>query len=236
MLAPSSCWESFTKQLKETRKTKKHKQANIKKKRECNGVFQVGTLRGQEKRYLKSYRERALRQEGVKTRSPFRKISVSFVGSRYTMIMRQGRGSKLIQAVFSLWAKSLFIPGWGTECQYLVSLSVRLSCVRVKFFVFTDCEGCTGPSSTNPGSMEAGEYGLTCGTCFVECRLEFDAVAGLLWISWWVLGGADFCVFFVRFFSIERTWPAASTRPPSLVYLSASTSLVYCYRMHAFFL
>ena len=50
----------------------------------------------------------------------------------------------------------------------------------------TDCENCTRPISPNPGSMEAGEYGLTRGTCFLACRLE------LLWISWCVLGGADF--------------------------------------------
>ena len=43
--------------------------------------------------------------------------------------------------------------------------------------------------------MEAGEYGLTRGTCFVARRLEVIAVAGLLWISWCVSGGADFFVF-----------------------------------------
>ena len=82
------------------------------------------------------------------------------------------------------------------------------------------------PFSTNPRSMEAGEYGLTRGTCFLACRLELDAVAGLLWISWYVLGGAGFfCVFFhlgVFFFSFERTRPAASMRPPCLIYLSTS--------------
>ena len=31
--------------------------------------------------------------------------------------------------------------------------------------------------------MEAGEYGLTRGTCFVARRLEVVAVAGLLWFS-----------------------------------------------------
>ena len=44
--------------------------------------------------------------------------------------------------------------------------------------------------------MEAGEYGLTRGTCFVARRLEVVAVAGLLWISWCVLGAAGFRVFF----------------------------------------
>ena len=43
---------------------------------------------------------------------------------------------------------------------------------------------------------EACEYGLTLGTCFVARRLEVVAVAGLLWISWCLLGAAGF-----RFFS-----------------------------------
>ena len=47
--------------------------------------------------------------------------------------------------------------------------------------------------------MEAGQYGLTRVTCFLACRLELDAVAGLLWISWYVLGGADFFVIFFSF-------------------------------------
>ena len=73
-------------------------------------------------------------------------------------------------------------------------------CVCVTFIVFTDYESCTRPISTNPGSMEAGKYGLTRGTCFVARRLEVVAVAGLLWISWCVLGGADFPVFFFSIF------------------------------------
>ena len=86
----------------------------------------------------------------------------------------------------------------------LINLSVGMCvCVCVIFVVFPDCESCTRPISTNnPGSMEAGEYGLTHGTCFLACRLELDAVAGLLWISWCVLGGADFSgVFFSILFS-----------------------------------
>ena len=68
--------------------------------------------------------------------------------------------------------------GVRTGCHFLVSVYV---CVTV--VVFTDCESCTRPISTNPGSMEAGEYGLTLGTCFLACRLELDVVTGLLWIS-----------------------------------------------------
>ena len=72
---------------------------------------------------------------------------------------------------------------------------------------------------------EACEYGLPRGTCFVARRLELFAVARLLWISWCVLGGADFLSFFFQinilvFF--ERTRPTASMRLPRLIFLSAS--------------
>ena len=67
--------------------------------------------------------------------------------------------------------------------------------------VFTDRENCMRPISTNPGCMEAGEYGLTHGTCFVARRLEVVAVAGLLWSSWCVLGAAGFHGAFCFVFS-----------------------------------
>ena len=103
-----------------------------------------------------------------------------------------------------------------------VCLSVFLSvCLSVTFVIFTDCESCTRTISGNPGSLESGEYGLTRGTCFVARRLEVVAVAGLLWISWCVLGAAGFRVFF-SFFFFERTRRAATMRPPCLIYLSTS--------------
>ena len=77
-----------------------------------------------------------------------------------------------------------------------VRLSVSVS-VCVTVVVFTDCESCTRPISTNLGSMEAGECGLTRGTCFVARCLEVVAVDGLLWISWCALGGAGFVLNFV---------------------------------------
>ena len=52
--------------------------------------------------------------------------------------------------------------------------------VCVTFGVFTECESCTRPIFTNPGSMEAGECGLTRGTCFAARSLELVAVAGRL--------------------------------------------------------
>ena len=69
-------------------------------------------------------------------------------------------------------------------------------CVDIEFVVFTDCESCMRPISTNPGSMEAGEYGLTRGTRFAARCLEVVAVAGLMWASWCVFGRADFFLFF----------------------------------------
>ena len=91
--------------------------------------------------------------------------------------------------------------GVRTGCHYLISLpSVCLcvcQCVCVTLVVFTDYESCTSPISTNPGFTETGEYGLTRGTCLAARRLEMIAVAGLPWVSWWVLGAAGF-----RFLSI----------------------------------
>ena len=45
--------------------------------------------------------------------------------------------------------------------------------------------------------MKAGEYGLARGTWVFARRLEVVAVAGLLWIQWCVLGGADFFVLYI---------------------------------------
>ena len=71
--------------------------------------------------------------------------------------------------------------------------------------------------------MEAGEYGLTRGTCFIARRLEVVAVAGLLSMLSCVLGAAGFFRFFsFRFFFFERTRPASSTRLPCLDYLSTN--------------
>ena len=90
--------------------------------------------------------------------------------------------------------------GLRTGCHYLISLSVCVCVCNIRRF--TDCESCARPISTNPASMEAGEYGPTRGTWFFARRLEVVAVAGLLWISWCVLDGANFfLIFFFDFFS-----------------------------------
>ena len=87
-------------------------------------------------------------------------------------------------------------------------MSVYLSavnCVNITFVVFADCESCTKPISTKPGSMEAGEYELTRGTCFVARRLEVVAVARPMWIRgvFWV--PRDFVFFFSFFFLRTHT-------------------------------
>ena len=60
---------------------------------------------------------------------------------------------------------------------------------------------------------------------FVARRLEVVMGAGLPWIWLCVLVRRDFFVFLSRFFSFERTRPAASMRPPCLIYLSTSTGV-----------
>ena len=109
--------------------------------------------------------------------------------------MRQGQGSETTDVFFCLSAKMPLYTGVRTGCHYLISLSVPLS-VCVTFVVFTDCERCTRPISTNSGYMEAGEYGLTRWTCFVARRLQLVAASGLLWLSWCVVDGA-FVYFFL---------------------------------------
>ena len=67
--------------------------------------------------------------------------------------------------------------GVRTGCHYMIINSLYVCVCNIR--VFTDCERFTRPISTNPGSMEAAEYGLRCGTCFVARRLEMVEVAGL---------------------------------------------------------
>ena len=62
--------------------------------------------------------------------------------------------------------------------------------------------------------MEAGKYGLTRGTCFVAYRLEVVVVAGLLWISWCVLGAAGFRFFFLRTHTACRKYEATMPHLP----------------------
>ena len=84
------------------------------------------------------------------------------------LVMRQGRGSEETEAVFCLQGqKSLFIPGCvqGAIIKY-VCLPVSVCVYVLTFVVFTDCESCTRPISTNPEPTEAGEYGLVAWDVF----------------------------------------------------------------------
>ena len=110
-----------------------------------------------------------------------------------------GPGERSDRGRFLHLGKKTLHTGVRTGCHYLISLSVCM-CNIGRFDVFADCESYTRPISTNPGPMEAGEHGLTRGTCFVARRLEVVAVAGLLWISWRVFGAAGFFRFFFCFF------------------------------------
>ena len=94
--------------------------------------------------------------------------------------MREVRESAATEDVFAFRQKSLFISGCvqGAIIK-IVCLSVRLSVsdsVCVTLVVFTDCQSCTRPIYTHPGSMEAGEHGPTCGTWVFTHRLEVLAV------------------------------------------------------------
>ena len=77
-----------------------------------------------------------------------------------------------------------------------------------------------GANLHNLESIEAGEYGLNRISCFVASFLEVIAVAGLLLISWCVMGAAGFRVLGSFVSSFERARSAANMRPPCLVYLS----------------
>ena len=100
-------------------------------------------------------------------------------------------------------------------------------CVCVTFVVFTDCESCTRPISTNLGSMETGEYGQPRGTCFVARRQEVVAVAGLLWILWCAFGAATVLCFLLIsiFLQTQPTQRDANMRSPCLIYLSTSAGV-----------
>ena len=82
--------------------------------------------------------------------------------------------------------------------------------------------------------MEAGQYGLTLVTCFLACRLELDAVAGLLSISWYALGGGGFFrVFFSLIFFALRTHTACWKYEAASCLIYLSTIIVPGYVRHA---
>ena len=121
------------------------------------------------------------------------------IGQKSLFVMRQGRRSGATEAVFCL----------------LCMCNIR------RFY----CESCTRPISTNPGSTEAGEYGLTRGRCSVARRLEGVTVAGCCGFRgvFWVR--LDFVVFLSFFSSNAHALHSASMRPPCLIYLYVRTRI-----------
>ena len=124
------------------------------------------------------------------------------------LVMRQGRESEATEAFFCLEAKKAS----SYQDAYRVPL-FSLSACMCNICRFSDCESCTRPSSTNSGSMEAGECGVMSGTCFIARPLKVVVMAALQWISWCVVGGAGFSMFSVSciFKSVEPE-QSASTR------------------------
>ena len=77
-------------------------------------------------------------------------------------------------------------------------------CVCVTFVVSADCESCTRPISTNPGSIKAGEYGVTRRIWFTAHYFDVVAhvrVAVLNLVLCLGCGGTFSCFFFIIFSS-----------------------------------
>ena len=119
----------------------------------------------------------------------------SIIGRVRSIIMRHGRRSEATEAVYCPREKNPHHTGVRTGCHFLIRLCVHLC---VTFVVCTHCENCTRPISTNSGSMDAGEHGLTRGMWVFARRLEVVAVAGMVWVSWLVLVWARIVVLFMR--------------------------------------
>ena len=98
--------------------------------------------------------------------------------------------TSLAFALVSFFLSQSTSTGARTGCHYLISLSVYTCVTFVVLLIATAVQGRF--PQTRYSTMEAGEYGLTRGTCFFARRLEVVAVAGLLRLSWFVLGGVDF--------------------------------------------
>ena len=102
------------------------------------------------------------------------------------------------------------------------------------FVIFTDCESFAKPISSNPGSVEVGEYELTHETCFIARSLEVVAGAGLLWISWCVLDGADCFVFrFSVCFFLVTHMVCCKYEAPCRIHLTTSNDAVFAGRQKA---
>ena len=128
--------------------------------------------------------------------------------------MRHGRESEATEAVFCLQTKKPFHTGVRTGCHYVISLSSCLSvCVLCNIRRLTDCERCTRPVSTNPGSMEACEYGLTTSRRWSRST-GCCGFSGVFWVR------RDlFRAFFVVAFFFHRTHTACYKYEDALPHL-----------------
>ena len=101
--------------------------------------------------------------------------------------------------------------GVRTGCHYLICLSVCVS-VWVTFVVFTDCESCTRPISTNLGSTGAGQYGLTRDVfpC-MPSRVGRGHRAAVAFVGCFGWGG-----FFSRVFSMSLHFQIRTSRAVSV--------------------
>ena len=114
------------------------------------------------------------------------------------------------------------VPLFNLVCHH-VRLSVCL-CLPLCCYVR---KSCTRPMATKPGFMESREYGPTRETCSFArpspgCRGGRAAAAVVACSAW----GGFFPGFSSTIFFFERTRPAASVKPPRLIYVS--TTCVFC--------
>ena len=93
--------------------------------------------------------------------------------------------------------------GVRTGCHCLISLSVSVSVCNIRRFY--RLRKLHEADFTNPISMEAGEYGLTRGTCFFRAVSRWSRSPGCCGFSVMVrFGWGDFFpVFFFRFFFLR---------------------------------
>ena len=109
--------------------------------------------------------------------------------------------------------------GVRTGCHYLISLSVCAG-LRVAFVVRTDCESCTRPISTNPGSMKAAEYFANAWDVFFLAPSRDGrgrpAAAAFVVCSGW---RGFFRVFVSSTFFVVRTHTACCNCEAALTYL-----------------
>ena len=136
-------------------------------------------------------------------------------------------GAKRPRSFFAVGQKILFVPGC-VQGDIISSVCVSVS-VCATFAVFADCESCTGPISTNLGSMEAGEYGLCVGRVSSHAVSSWKRSPGCCRSRdvFWV-GRMFFPCFFFDFLFLERARPAAGMRPSCLIYLSTSNEAIFC--------